>query len=131
MTKKRDHAYADRVNRNHAWLVTKLLAYLDTHVVEVVNKVDKTFSHPEPIHYYEMMFHAYYCDNIAGDENYQPFTNREEHLRDVIGFLQFTDDELEVRLVEGKVSLPTTFHEYIKLPHTFYTEDEIIFKRYG
>lgn len=131
MTLKKDHAYADRVNRNQAKLIMRLSKHLSSHIVEVFNKQDQTTSRPEPVAYYEMMLFAYYLVNVNGDKNYQPFNNIDEHYQDILNYIEFSDDELEVKLVKGKVSLPSTFQEGIKLPHTFYTDDEIIFKRYG
>ena len=127
MTKKIEHVYDDRMARNHGSLVNTITKYLETHKVQVYNKLEKFTSYPDSAAHYQMMLDSYFMLNL--DMTIHLFEDLGDHFNNILAFLQFNDDELEVKLVKGRTRLPLMFMENVHIPHTFYKVDERLFKR--
>ena len=127
MTKKLEHVYDDRIARNHGKLVTMLTKFLSRRKVKVYNKLEHFTSFPDSYAYYEMMLDTYFLKHL--DMQITLFNDLNEHFHDILAFLEFHDDELEVKLVKGTTQLPMMFMENIHIPHTFYKTDGKLFKR--
>lgn len=115
--------YINKVNRNQTLLIRKLVKILTRSTVQVTNKYEGfTETLPDALDYFSSMLDTHYLLNI--DDHADPPQNINEHLQIILGFLSYEDEEYTIKLVPGRTHFPPLIISHIRIPNTFYKEDE-------
>lgn len=120
--------YINRVNRNQTLLIRKLVKVLAKSTVQVTNKYEGlTETLPDAMDYFSTMLDIYYhlnCGPHSNTNNVVTLQNLNEHFQTILGFISFEDEEYTIKLVPGHTHFPPTIISHIRIPNTFYLEDE-------
>lgn len=119
----------NRIHHNKEALIKKLVSYLARHVVQVENKIEHDkFLLSSSLSYYTAMLDSYYLHFMTIPTSYpDELDNVNDHLKEIISFLSFEDEELKITLLPGHTHIPPHIAANITIPDSFYRDDEKIF----
>lgn len=108
------------MENNEALLIRHLLNFLESKEPMLHDKETQTIIPiPDSFSFYEIMLACYYDREISSPSIK---TDWESHLKEIIDFICFTDDEYEIILIDGKTHVPPFIASNIAIANTLYKD---------